>query len=87
MLRRLTTGKPYSLSFVREYLKLLIRFIVLEHDLFDITVDLAVGYTLDAALTHQPPFTVSYTRSRDPDYRLTGCAVEGDRAMNVSVKP
>ncbi|KAI0704513.1 hypothetical protein C8T65DRAFT_245077 [Cerioporus squamosus] len=31
-------------------------FIVLEHDLFEITVDLAVGYTLDAALTHTPPF-------------------------------
>lgn len=31
-------------------------FIVLEHDLFDITVELATGYTLDAALTHQPPF-------------------------------
>ncbi|KAJ8456752.1 hypothetical protein ONZ51_g11941 [Trametes cubensis] len=31
-------------------------FIVLEHDLFEITVDLAVGYTLDAALTHNPPF-------------------------------
>ncbi|KAI0738595.1 hypothetical protein C8Q80DRAFT_1113603 [Daedaleopsis nitida] len=31
-------------------------FIVLEHDLFEITVDLAVGYTLDAALKHQPPF-------------------------------
>lgn len=35
------------------------RFIVLEHDLFEITVDLAVGYTLNAALTHNPPFTVS----------------------------
>lgn len=34
-------------------------FIVLEHDLYEITVDLAVGYTLNAALTHQPPFTVS----------------------------
>ncbi|OSD04765.1 carbohydrate esterase family 4 protein [Trametes coccinea BRFM310] len=31
-------------------------FIVLEHDLFEITVDLAVGYTLNAALTHNPPF-------------------------------
>ena len=36
-------------------------FIVLEHDLFEITVDLAVGYTLDAALTHNPPFKVSST--------------------------
>ncbi|KAF9269107.1 hypothetical protein L218DRAFT_916710 [Marasmius fiardii PR-910] len=31
-------------------------FIVLQHDLFEITVDLAVGYTLDAALNHNPPF-------------------------------
>ncbi|KAI0773284.1 hypothetical protein BD413DRAFT_657045 [Trametes elegans] len=31
-------------------------FIVLEHDLFEITVDLAVGYTLDAALSHNPAF-------------------------------
>lgn len=36
------------------------RFIVLEHDLFEITVDLAVGYTLDAALNHNPKFTVSF---------------------------
>ncbi|KIP04537.1 carbohydrate esterase family 4 protein [Phlebiopsis gigantea 11061_1 CR5-6] len=33
-------------------------FIVLEHDLFEITVDLAIGYTLNAALTHNPPFTL-----------------------------
>jgi peptidoglycan/xylan/chitin deacetylase (PgdA/CDA1 family) len=33
-------------------------FIVLEHDLYEITVDLAVGYTLNAALTHNPPFTL-----------------------------
>ena len=33
-------------------------FIVLEHDLFEITVDLAVGYTLDAALNHNPKFHV-----------------------------
>jgi peptidoglycan/xylan/chitin deacetylase (PgdA/CDA1 family) len=31
-------------------------FIVLEHDLFEITVDLATGYTLDAALNSNPPF-------------------------------
>jgi len=31
-------------------------FIVLQHDLFEITVDLAVGYTLDTALKHQPKF-------------------------------
>jgi hypothetical protein len=36
------------------------RFITLQHDLFEITVDLAVGYTLDAALSHQPKFAVSY---------------------------
>ncbi|KAJ3519528.1 hypothetical protein NM688_g9290 [Phlebia brevispora] len=33
-------------------------FIVLEHDLFEITVDLAIGYTLNAALNHEPPFTL-----------------------------
>ncbi|KAH9851923.1 hypothetical protein C2E23DRAFT_923259 [Lenzites betulinus] len=33
-------------------------FIVLEHDLFEITVDLAVGYTLDAALNHNPAFNL-----------------------------
>ncbi|KAF7354285.1 NodB-like proteiny domain-containing protein [Mycena venus] len=27
-----------------------------EHDLHEITVDLAIGYTLNAALTHNPPF-------------------------------
>lgn len=31
-------------------------FIVLQHDLYQVTVDLAVGYTLDAALNHNPPF-------------------------------
>jgi hypothetical protein len=31
-------------------------FIVLEHDLFEITVDLARGYTIPAALSHQPAF-------------------------------
>lgn len=36
-------------------------FIVLEHDLYAVTVDLAIGYTLSAALTHQPPFTVRPT--------------------------
>ncbi|KAN0121014.1 hypothetical protein V8E52_003602 [Russula decolorans] len=33
-------------------------FIVLQHDLYEVTVDLAVGYTLDAALTHDPPFSL-----------------------------
>jgi peptidoglycan/xylan/chitin deacetylase (PgdA/CDA1 family) len=33
-------------------------FIVLEHDLYEITVDMATGYTLNAALTHNPPFTL-----------------------------
>ncbi|KAI0686680.1 hypothetical protein BC835DRAFT_1513201 [Cytidiella melzeri] len=33
-------------------------FIVLQHDLFEITVDLAVGYTINAALSHNPPFTL-----------------------------
>ena len=35
------------------------RFISLQHDLFEITVDLAVGYTLDAAVNHVPKFAVS----------------------------
>jgi len=34
-------------------------FIVLQHDLYEVTVDLAVGYTLNAALTHNPPFTLT----------------------------
>lgn len=33
-------------------------FVVLEHDLFEITIDLAAGYTLPAALSHNPPFTL-----------------------------
>jgi hypothetical protein len=35
------------------------RFVTLQHDLFEITVDIAVGYTLDAALNHVPKFSVS----------------------------
>ena len=34
-------------------------FIVLQHDLYEVTVDLAVGYTLGAALNHTPSFSVS----------------------------
>ncbi|KAI0251794.1 hypothetical protein BJV78DRAFT_1208840 [Lactifluus subvellereus] len=33
-------------------------FIVLQHDLYEVTVDLAVGYTLDAALAHKPPLSL-----------------------------
>jgi hypothetical protein len=33
-------------------------FIVLQHDLYEVTVDLAMGFTLDAALSHQPAFKV-----------------------------
>jgi len=33
-------------------------FIVLQHDLSEITVDLAVGYTLNSALTHVPKFNL-----------------------------
>ncbi|KDR80627.1 hypothetical protein GALMADRAFT_240970 [Galerina marginata CBS 339.88] len=33
-------------------------FVTLQHDLFEITVDLAVGYTLDVALSHQPKFAL-----------------------------
>ena len=39
-------------------------FIVLEHDLFESEVDLSVGYFLDAALSHNPPFKVGSARSR-----------------------
>jgi peptidoglycan/xylan/chitin deacetylase (PgdA/CDA1 family) len=35
-------------------------FIVLQHDLFQVTVDLARGFTLQAALTHNPPFKVCF---------------------------
>jgi hypothetical protein len=33
-------------------------FIVLEHDLFEQTVEVATGYILPDALAHQPPFTI-----------------------------
>jgi len=33
-------------------------FIVLEHDLYPQTVDLATGYTIPSALTHNPPFSL-----------------------------
>jgi len=33
-------------------------FIVLQHDVHQVTVDLAVNFTLNAALAHQPPFTL-----------------------------
>jgi len=33
-------------------------FIVLEHDLFVETVELATGYILPQALAHQPPFNI-----------------------------
>ena len=39
------------------------RFIVLQHDLFEISVDLAVGYTLNAALAHQPKFNVRISQT------------------------
>jgi hypothetical protein len=38
---------------------LIYSFIVLQHDLYEVTVDLAVGYTLNAAKTHNPAFSVS----------------------------
>jgi hypothetical protein len=40
----------------------ILSFIVLQHDLYEVTVDLAVGYTMNAALTHKPPFSVSARR-------------------------
>jgi len=47
-------------SEVKKYMfDVVFSFIVLQHDLYEVTVDLAVGYTLDAALTHNPPFSVS----------------------------
>jgi len=42
-----------------------VSFIVLQHDLFQITVDLATGYTLNAALSHNPPFNVSSNHAED----------------------
>lgn len=39
---------------------MILRFISLQHDLFEITVDIAVGYTIDLALTHEPKFNVCY---------------------------
>jgi len=33
-------------------------FVVLQHDLFELTVDLATGYTLPAAQSHNPPFNI-----------------------------
>ena len=41
-------------------IKLHSSFIVLEHDSFEATVDLAVGYTLDLALTHDPKLDVRF---------------------------
>jgi hypothetical protein len=38
---------------------MLYSFIVLQHDLYEIAVDLAIGYTLNAAQTYTPPFAVS----------------------------
>lgn len=47
-------------SEVKNYVTdMIFSFIVLQHDLYEVTVDLAVGYTLDAALNHNPPFSVS----------------------------
>lgn len=33
-------------------------FIVLEHDLFQQSVEVATGYILPDAMAHQPPFTI-----------------------------
>ncbi|KAF7320898.1 NodB-like proteiny domain-containing protein [Mycena chlorophos] len=33
-------------------------FLVLQHDLYEITVDLSMGYTIKSALEHNPPFTL-----------------------------
>lgn len=42
------------------YTEFITRFIVLEHDLYEQTVDMAMGYTLPAALNYNPPFTVCF---------------------------
>ncbi|KAF5316111.1 hypothetical protein D9619_006391 [Psilocybe cf. subviscida] len=34
-------------------------FVTLQHDLFEITVDIAVGYTLDTAVKHTPKFNIT----------------------------
>lgn len=52
-------ASSYALYFSLIHFRLA-SFVVLEHDLFQQTVDLAVGYFLDAALTHNPPFKVSH---------------------------
>ena len=48
------------------YLIFSFSFIVLEHDLFEITVDLAVGYTLDMAMNFQPKLDVSFISIQVP---------------------
>ena len=53
----MTLGKTSLLVSSKRIFSLpIVSFIVLQHDLFEISVDLAVGYTLDAALTHSPAF-------------------------------
>jgi hypothetical protein len=55
----LTTGyEPFFHFEAKMFMVLRSSFIVLQHDVHEITVDLAVGYTLDAALHHNPPFTL-----------------------------
>jgi hypothetical protein len=39
---------------------------VLEHDIHEQTVDLAIGYYLPAVLSHTPPFKVSNWLGRHP---------------------
>jgi hypothetical protein len=53
-------------------------FIVLEHDLFEITVDLAVGYTLDAALTFVPKLNL------EPIGKCTGLSNNIYRETNTN---
>jgi hypothetical protein len=55
---------PLTLGAYRSKVKIYVidvifSFIVLQHDLYEVTVDLAVGYTLNAALSHNPAFSVS----------------------------
>ena len=58
-------------------------FIVLQHDLYEVTVDLAVGYTLDAALTHNPPFSVSVSTvmERGEKAERRTCTAQTDRQL------
>lgn len=58
-------------------------FIVLQHDLYEVTVDLAVGYTLDTALNHTPSFSVSdfMVIERGEKAERRTCTAQTDRKL------